>query len=167
MQQQVGSCPICGAPIYVESPWHGTIPAPPVYSCWCRLGQTIIYPTDNPSYVLNYKEVAEEMKHECNKGIAGSLPGIGAVIGGGAKVQSVGDMILDEASRTCNRARELACLLEERLSSILEQPTPCDPSTEGTCQQTFPPYFSALRDTLAATNTSLNNIEYTISRIRL
>lgn len=31
----VGNCPKCGAPIYVESPWHGITPPPTKYSCGC------------------------------------------------------------------------------------------------------------------------------------
>lgn len=37
MHAQCGSCPHCGAPIYLESPWWGITPPPPVYSCACRL----------------------------------------------------------------------------------------------------------------------------------
>lgn len=40
----VGSCPKCGSPIYVESPWWGTTPPPSHYSCNCfRETQTFIW----------------------------------------------------------------------------------------------------------------------------
>lgn len=32
---QVGSCPKCGAPVYCESPWWGTVPPPSTYTCAC------------------------------------------------------------------------------------------------------------------------------------
>lgn len=34
-QVQTGSCPICGAPIYAESPWWSILPPPPIYTCSC------------------------------------------------------------------------------------------------------------------------------------
>ena len=33
---QSGSCPKCGAPIYIETPWWGITPAPTRYSCMCH-----------------------------------------------------------------------------------------------------------------------------------
>lgn len=35
MYTQVGTCPKCGAPIYVPTIWHAVIPPPPRYSCAC------------------------------------------------------------------------------------------------------------------------------------
>lgn len=37
MWTQVGSCPGCGAPIYVPTVWHGVTPPPPHYTCECRM----------------------------------------------------------------------------------------------------------------------------------
>lgn len=31
----VGHCPICGAPMYCQSIWHGIYPPPNMYSCNC------------------------------------------------------------------------------------------------------------------------------------
>lgn len=38
MNQQVGSCPKCGAPIYSPSVWHGITPPPVTYTCSCNNG---------------------------------------------------------------------------------------------------------------------------------
>ncbi len=35
MQQQAGHCGKCGAPYYVESPWWGVTPPPPMPTCGC------------------------------------------------------------------------------------------------------------------------------------
>lgn len=35
MNTQVGSCPKCGAPIYVPTMWHSIMPPPPIYTCSC------------------------------------------------------------------------------------------------------------------------------------
>jgi len=35
MYTQAGTCPKCGAPIYVPTVWHGVLPPPPVYTCQC------------------------------------------------------------------------------------------------------------------------------------
>ena len=29
------SCPHCGAPIFLQSPWHGVVPPPAQYTCSC------------------------------------------------------------------------------------------------------------------------------------
>lgn len=34
--QTVGSCPKCGAPIYIPSPYWSILPPPNVYSCNCH-----------------------------------------------------------------------------------------------------------------------------------
>ena len=51
MKTQVGSCPKCGAPIYVPSIWHGITPPPNEYTCGCSQESTIIsaYPLSNIS----------------------------------------------------------------------------------------------------------------------
>lgn len=36
MYVETGHCPKCGALIYAESPWWGTIPPPPRYTCGCN-----------------------------------------------------------------------------------------------------------------------------------
>jgi len=41
-QTQTGSCPKCGAPIYSESPWWGTTPPPPIYTCDCHYQESRI-----------------------------------------------------------------------------------------------------------------------------
>jgi hypothetical protein len=46
MYTPVSYCPICGAPIYVQNPWHGTTPPPTLYSCECRLAGFTITTTD-------------------------------------------------------------------------------------------------------------------------
>lgn len=50
-QTQTGSCPICGAPIYAESPWWSILPPPPIYTCSCTLKQrgTVITTTSTPN----------------------------------------------------------------------------------------------------------------------
>jgi hypothetical protein len=40
MQNQVGVCPHCGAPIYQESPWHGITPPPSIKTCTCVPNKT-------------------------------------------------------------------------------------------------------------------------------
>ena len=42
MYQITGACPKCGAPIYCEAPWFGTLPPPAVYSCACIRDQVQI-----------------------------------------------------------------------------------------------------------------------------
>lgn len=43
MFNQVGNCPKCGAPIYVESPWFSVEPPPNKFTCACRFaGQSSI-----------------------------------------------------------------------------------------------------------------------------
>jgi len=39
---QVGTCPKCGAPMYVPMVWHGVLPPTPRRSCGCFPPQTII-----------------------------------------------------------------------------------------------------------------------------
>lgn len=36
---QVGSCPVCGAPVYVPSVWGAIIPPVPQYSCVCNMSK--------------------------------------------------------------------------------------------------------------------------------
>ncbi len=45
---QSGSCPKCGAPIYVPTVWHGVTPPPPRYTCNCN-PQTYSVTTNNTS----------------------------------------------------------------------------------------------------------------------
>jgi len=47
MQQQVGSCPICGAPIYAESPWWSILPPPSIHTCNCTAHTMQTYTTSN------------------------------------------------------------------------------------------------------------------------
>ena len=35
MNVQTSACPVCGAPIYAQSPWWGVTPPPPIYTCEC------------------------------------------------------------------------------------------------------------------------------------
>lgn len=49
MYSIVGSCPQCGAPIYVPSIWSGVIPPTPQYSCNCPpRTRYIVLPTTVP-----------------------------------------------------------------------------------------------------------------------
>jgi hypothetical protein len=47
MQQQTGACPKCGAPIYVESPYCGSLPPPAMYTCNCHLASGVQVITTN------------------------------------------------------------------------------------------------------------------------
>jgi hypothetical protein len=46
---QVGSCPKCGAPIWIPLMWHGIIPPTPQFSCNCFPQQHGIATTDGTS----------------------------------------------------------------------------------------------------------------------
>jgi len=43
----VGHCPECGAPVYAESPWWGTLPPPSMPSCGCNPPQWLTSTTGN------------------------------------------------------------------------------------------------------------------------
>lgn len=45
---QVGTCPRCGAPIYVPMMWHAIVPPPNQYTCAC-FPQAVVYSTNTIS----------------------------------------------------------------------------------------------------------------------
>ena len=47
MQVQTSSCPICGAPIYAESPYWSILPPPPIYTCGCTMDKRKTYTTSD------------------------------------------------------------------------------------------------------------------------
>lgn len=44
----VGHCPVCGAPIYSPTVWHGINPPPPTYTCYCRFQYRAPQPVVSP-----------------------------------------------------------------------------------------------------------------------
>jgi hypothetical protein len=50
-QMQTGSCPICGAPIYAQSPWWSILPPPPIYTCSCTADRRRTITTTNTCLV--------------------------------------------------------------------------------------------------------------------
>lgn len=48
-QTQTSSCPICGAPIYAETPWFSILPPPPIYTCNCTAHNRQVITTTSTS----------------------------------------------------------------------------------------------------------------------
>ena len=62
---QIGSCPQCGAPIYVPTVWGGIIPPSPMYSCGCHFKGNMGYQQhtntmQNPGFLFNPTTLQKE-----------------------------------------------------------------------------------------------------------
>lgn len=63
---QVGTCPRCGAPIYVPMMWHAIVPPPNQYTCAC-FPQAVVYSTNTisvqpPKKALKGKKLEDNFK---------------------------------------------------------------------------------------------------------
>lgn len=47
MYTQVGSCPVCGAPIYAPTEWNGVIPPPSIKTCGCASTNKVVVTSDH------------------------------------------------------------------------------------------------------------------------
>lgn len=62
MKTQVGSCPQCGAPIYVPTAWWATTPPPNEYTCICYSRSAGVTFTTNTTGTGASTPTTEELK---------------------------------------------------------------------------------------------------------